>query len=57
MQSKEELDDHRAGLSIQIPSGFISIQNPGLANKRAGQGDTLLLTSGKLHWIVLEPLS
>jgi len=57
MQSKEELDDHLAGLSIQIPSGFISIQNPGLANKRAGQGDTLLLTTGQLHWIVLEPLS
>jgi len=57
MQSEEELDDHLAGLSIQIPGGFIGKQNPWLANKGAGQGDTLLLTSRKLHRIVLEPVS
>jgi hypothetical protein len=57
MQSEQELDDHLAGLNIQIPGGFISKQNPWLANEGAGQGDTLLLTSRKLHRIVLEPVS
>src|SRR5437764_5179293 len=53
MQSKEEIDDHGAGLGIQIAGGFISVQNPRLAHERASQGDALLLTSGKLHRIML----
>ncbi len=57
MQSEQELDDHLAGLSIQIPGGFIGKQNPRLANEGTGQGDTLLLTSRKLHRIVLEPVA
>jgi hypothetical protein len=57
MQSEEELNDHLAGLSIQIPGRFIGKQNPRLANEGAGQGDTLLLTPRKLHRIVLEPVA
>jgi hypothetical protein len=57
MQSEEELDDHLASLSIQIPGRFIGKQNPRLANKGAGQGHTLLLTSRELYRIVLEPVA
>src|SRR6266567_2845580 len=57
MQSKEEINDHGAGLGIEIAGRFISIQNPGLAYEGACQGDALLLTAGKLHRIVLQPLS
>jgi hypothetical protein len=53
MQSKEEINDHGTGLSIEIAGRFISIQHPGPADKSAGQGDALLLTARKLHWIVL----
>jgi hypothetical protein len=57
MQSKEKINDHGTGLGIEIAGRFIREQNPGLAYEGACQGDALLLTTRKLHRIVLEPLS
>ena len=45
MQSKEEMDDHRTGLGIQIPSGFICHDHGRFIDNGARNGNALLLTA------------
>ena len=43
--------------TVQIAGGFVSQHNQRVGDERTGDGDTLLLTAGKLIWLVVLPIA
>ena len=57
IQLEEQTHDFLARFSIQIPGRFVGKENAWLVNERTSQRDPLLLASGKLNGIVMQPVS
>jgi hypothetical protein len=56
VQLAQKIHDGIAVLRVEVPGGLVGKENDRIANQRAGYGDTLLLTSGKLRGVVLGAL-
>ncbi len=46
----EELEDHLAGVRVEVAGRFVGEDDLGIVDQRAGDGDALLLAAGKLAW-------
>ena len=49
-KSRQEFDDVRYGLAVEVAGGLVSEQEPRLLHEDAGDGDTLLLAA--LGWLL-----
>src|SRR5215813_7274429 len=54
MQLAQEVHNGFAVSGIQVSGWFVGKQNGRLATQRTGHRDALLLTSGKLRWVVFD---
>ena len=57
LEPKEEIPDDLARLRIQVAGGLVGEDQPWPADERAGDRDTLLLTSGQLPGPVPLPVA
>ena len=57
MQILEQIHDHFAGPEIEIASGFVGQKDARVADQRAGQNDSLLLSARKLTRAMLSAVS
>jgi hypothetical protein len=57
MQILEQIHDHLAGPEVEIASGFVGQEHARVANQRAGQDDSLLLSARKLTRAMLSAVS
>src|SRR6202142_1752392 len=56
VQQLQQTQDVLGGMPIEVPSRFIADQQRRISNQRPRNGDTLLLTAGKLAWQVLASI-
>ena len=57
MQILEQIHDHLAGPEVEITSGFVGQKDARVADQRAGQYDSLLLSALKLTRTMLSAVS